>query len=40
MRITAVFDSRDPEAALETIAHSLGLGVYRATDLLIGLSAG
>lgn len=38
LRVTAVFDSRRPDDALDTIAHSLGLRVYRATNLLIGLT--
>jgi transmembrane sensor len=37
-RITAVFDARQPEAAIETIARSLDLRVLRATGLLIALS--
>lgn len=37
-RVTAVFDTRHPDAALEAIARSLDLRVYRMTDLLIGIS--
>ena len=40
MRVTAVFDARDPDAALDTIASGLGLRVWRATGLLVGLSKG
>ena len=38
-RVTAVFDARRPEAALDTIARSLDLRIYRATDLLIGIAS-
>lgn len=39
-RVTAVFDARKPDEAIETIARSLGLRVWRASNLLIGLSEG
>jgi transmembrane sensor len=38
-RITAVFDARQPDAAIETIARSLDLRMLRATSLLIALTA-
>ncbi len=38
MRVTAVFDATRPDEAIETIARSLGLRVYRASGLLIGLA--
>lgn len=38
-RVTAVFDTRHPDAALESIARSLDLHLYRVTDLLIGIAA-
>lgn len=38
-RVTAVFDARRPDAALETIARSLDLRLYRATDMLIAIAA-
>jgi len=38
-RVTAVFDARRPNAALESIAQSLDLHLYRATDLFIGIAA-
>lgn len=37
LRVTAVFDASRPDAALDTIAKSLNLSVYRATNLLIGI---
>lgn len=37
-RVTAVFDARRPDAAIETIAHSLGLRMLRATNLFIALA--
>ncbi|MDH4981226.1 FecR family protein [Hyphomicrobium sp. D-2] len=39
-RVTAVFDTRRPDAALETIARNLDLRLYRLTDLLIGIGPG
>ncbi|MGU3401457.1 FecR family protein [Brucellaceae bacterium D45D] len=36
-RVTAVFDARHTDAALDTIAQNLGLRVYRATNLLVGI---
>ncbi|MDH4990668.1 FecR family protein [Aquamicrobium lusatiense] len=38
LRVTAVFDARRPDAALDTIARSLNLRVYRATNLLVGIA--
>lgn len=38
MRVTAVFDATRPDEAIESIARSLALKVYRASDLLIGLA--
>ncbi|AZO77682.1 MULTISPECIES: FecR family protein [unclassified Bosea (in: a-proteobacteria)] len=38
-RITAVFDARRPDAALETIAHNLDLRLLRATDYFVALVA-
>ena len=38
-RVTAVFDARRPDAALETIADNLDLRLYRATDFLIGIAS-
>lgn len=38
LKVTAVFDARRPDAALETIAKSLNLSIYRATNLLIGIT--
>lgn len=37
-RVTAVFDARRPDAAIETIARSLGLRMLRATNLFIALA--
>ena len=37
-RVTAVFDARRPDAAVETIANSLGLRMIRATHLFIALA--
>jgi transmembrane sensor len=37
-RVTAVFDARRPDAAIETIAHSLDLRMLRATSLFIALA--
>ena len=38
-RVTAVFDARDPDAALESLASSLDLRTFRATSLLIGIAS-
>lgn len=38
-RITAVFDARRPDAALETIAHNLDLRLLRATNYFAALVA-
>lgn len=38
-RITAVFDARRPDAALETIAHNLDLRLLRATGYFVALVA-
>ncbi|RXT56493.1 hypothetical protein B6S44_05325 [Bosea sp. Tri-44] len=38
-RITAVFDARRPDAALETIARNLDLRLLRATDYFVALVA-
>jgi transmembrane sensor len=38
-RVTAVFNAREPDAAIETIARSLDLRVLRATSLFIALAA-
>lgn len=38
-RVTAVFNAREPDAAIDTIARSLDLRVLRATSLFIVLSA-
>jgi transmembrane sensor len=38
-RITAVFDAKRPDAALETIARNLDLRLLRATDLFVALVA-
>ncbi|MFE3838521.1 FecR family protein [Pseudogemmobacter sonorensis] len=40
MRVTAVFRADRPDEALETIARSLGLEIWCASDLLIGLRRG
>jgi transmembrane sensor len=36
-RVTAVFDARNTDAALDTIAHSLGLRVLRATGWFVAI---
>ncbi|MGX1788289.1 FecR family protein [Bosea sp. NPDC055332] len=38
-RITAVFDAKRPDAALETIAHNLDLRLLRMSDYLVALVA-
>ena len=38
LRVTAVFDAHRPDAALDTIAESLNLRIFRATDLLVGIA--
>ncbi len=38
-RVTAVFDATRPDAALNTMAESLDLRLYRATDLLIAIAS-
>lgn len=38
-RVTAVFDARQPDAALETIARNLDLRLLRATDYFVALVA-
>jgi transmembrane sensor len=38
-RVTAVFDARHPDAALESIANSLDLRIFRATSFLIGIAS-
>jgi transmembrane sensor len=38
LRVTAVFDTHRPDAALDTIAESLNLRVYRATNLLVAIA--
>lgn len=38
LRVTAVFDTHRPDAALDTIAESLNLRVYRATNLLVAIT--
>ena len=38
-RVTAVFDARRTDEALDIIAASLGLQIYRATDLFVGITS-
>ena len=37
-RVTAVFDTRRPDAALDSIARSLDLRIFRVTNLFVGIS--